>query len=309
MKENIISKEQLIECICKNPIKADTQRELKISQYELNKLLQKYNLTYNSSYNIKGKSKYDFIDECWLNKYWIHSSKSLRDLSLEFNIPLQALEQQSIKLNIHKPYKFDIKTDRLFDLNNPHLWYLAGLTVTDGYLAKNLNSIEIDLTGDSEKLLLSQIQEYFGGQLKAYGVSHRLRIATADLNSFFETNFNIKSGSKTYTAKTPTIICNEDCAKAYVRGCFDGDGYIGKTGNNWSFVTASPDLVFGLQAIILQYTGINIPKNYVNVNGISYPRLGATDRKAREVLCWIYSLDNCFRLERKYQNYLRYYEN
>ena len=88
---------------------------------------------------------------------WINTDKTIVQLSEEYHIPVGALEERYITYNIHKPYKYHINTARLFDVNDLNTWYLAGLTATDGYMPKGGNSLEIELTGDSELVLLKQI--------------------------------------------------------------------------------------------------------------------------------------------------------
>ena len=71
---------------------------------------------------------------------------------------------------LKKPYKHHFNTNKFFDLNDPHIWYLAGLLVTDGYFTKNYDSFTISLTGDSEYQLLKDIKTYYecSSEIKQY---------------------------------------------------------------------------------------------------------------------------------------------
>ena len=110
------------------------------------------------------------------------------------------------------------------------------------------------------------------------------------------TNFGIPSGAKTFSVKTPSAYFNEDCAKAYFRGCLDGDGTIGKDGVSFSILTASEEFIDGLVVLLNQFVGPEYHKRYE-----VYPLVSGGGNTGKRALQWAYSLENCFRLERKYQ--------
>lgn len=291
------------------PNKQDAANSLGISIYILNKYLKKYNIIYEGSGSWKKpKSRFPEITKDWLINNWINTDKSMYQLAKEFNIPYGVLDSRRAKYGLSKRYKLPLNKDKFFDVNDIHIWYLAGLIATDGYIPnKNRNSIELSLTGNSELLLLNSIATYYNtqGGIHHYGDTHTLRIAFDGINDFFTQVFNIPPGPKTFNLQIPNSFPNEDCAKAYFLGCVDGDGCISKSKYSLVLTTASLDFISGLNAII---------NKYLNIDGLIYlekrdnnkqfPTLSIYNWKAKLVCDWMYSIkDRCFYLERKYLRY------
>lgn len=301
-----LSRDELKNLIEKFPFKKDLAKNLGISLYQLNTLIKSHNLNYPRAYRANGKivtKQHIHIDKLWLLSNWVNTDKSLNELSIEFGVPLKLLENRASRLGVSKKYKYKINTELLFDLYNPNVWYLAGLVATDGYVPNNRNTIELTLTGDSELELLNNILDCFecSNVVKTYyGTRHAIRMSAEGLNDFLWTNFCIPSGAKTFIVGTPTSIPNEDCAKAYVRGCIDGDGHIKKNNVCLTILTASEKLIDGLYKLILDYTGISV--NVGIERGYPYIRIGG--KGAKKLLSWVYDGGTPLRLERKYQAYL-----
>ena len=307
MKE--IEKNLLIDCLKKFDYKKDICEYLSINIYELNKLLKENNLIFKSANSQKGKShikNYSFVTKEWLENHWLNTSKSLDMLSKEFNIPSGILESRRKLYSLSKRFKYKCD-EKILDSENPQTAYLAGLIATDGYIPKNRLAVEIDLTGESEYKLLNNLKNYYNidAEVKSYGNSYRLRISTANLVDFFEQEFNLYGDNKSFNVKTPKSFKSEECAKAYVLGCFDGDGSIYNKRFQFSICNASYDFIKGLADIIEFYTKQHLSIRY-NINKQSnkkYPCIGTTDKKAKIILDWIYS-SKCINLERKYNKYL-----
>ena len=112
-------------------------------------------------------------------------------------------------------------------------------------------------------------------------------------------NFNIMSGPKTFKVCTPNKFPNEDCAKAYFRGCLDGDGTVGKDGKSFSILTASDNFIDGIVSMLNTYVCNKFHKRYE-----IYPIVSGCQGTGKKALDWTYSLENCFCLSRKYERYL-----
>ena len=69
--------------------------------------------------------------------------------------------------------------------------------------------------------------------------------------------------NKTFNAQVPQSFPSEDCAKAYIRGCIDGDGSIQKDGRCVTIATASEKFISGIVAIVKHYTGIEANQYYI----------------------------------------------
>lgn len=58
---------------------------------------------------------------------------------------------RATKYKVYKTFKYYVNTEKLYNLCDPNVFYLGGLLATDGYLNKKHSSVEIGLTGESEK--------------------------------------------------------------------------------------------------------------------------------------------------------------
>ena len=214
------------------------------------------------------------------------------------------LECRVAKYGVTKKYKYTLNRDRLFNASDPNIAYMAGLLITDGYLNPKHNSIEISLTGDDERILLQSILNYLScnSSVQQFGKSFRIRLATDGIKQFFFDKFNLTDTNKTFTAICPDNFVNENCAKGYIRGCIDGDGCIShlSKGGSLAILTASKDLILGIRSIVKKYCDIEM--SVYEEKGYWGVRVGG--KKCQVVLDWVYSLENCFRLERKYKSYL-----
>jgi hypothetical protein len=310
MKKINISKESIQEVIQKYPYKKDACKDLGIDIKVLNRLVKEYELSYPRGNFKRGKSfitNRPDIDKFWLIENWVNTNKSLAELSIEENIPLSTLESRVARNNLTKTFKYHVK-DIIFDLTNINVWYLAGLIATDGYLELNSDAISITLKGESEYNLLSSIANYFSDDIKVitYSNKHVLRLSTNGIKEFFSSQFNIPLTRKTFNLGIPQFP-NEDCAKAYIRGCIDGDGYVGKTKFKVTLLTASNTFIDGIIQTLNIYLDLDIHKifSYRNNKTKCYPTMCCSGSTAKKILEWIYDLDNCFKLERKYDDFYK----
>lgn len=305
MKKIVLKKEDLIHAANTFDYKKDAAKYLNCSIGVLNKALTEFDVKFISKPPAKGKDRikdYLFADKKWLIDNWVNTDKSLKELSEEYSIPTGVLESRRVKYKLTKTYKHPLNTDKFFDLEDPHIWYIAGLIATDGYVPKDRNCIELSLTGDSEKDLLQSILDYYEVKdtISEYKENnYRIRIAADGLNEFFESNFSIKSGPKTFDVRIPSKFYSEDCAKAYIRGCIDGDGTISSQGKSFSILTASEYLISGIVDILNEYVDNRYHMRYER----GYPTISGNAKSAKLVLDWVYSLPNCFKLDRKFKKY------
>lgn len=303
-----ITKEQLEKLIQTYPFKYQAADSLGVSVYYVDKALKKYGMTYPRANRLGDKVFYCHpeITKEWMIENWVNTGKSMRQLSQETGISEGVFDACREKFNLKKTYRTPLNVERFFDTQDPNIWYLAGLVVTDGYVPKGFNAIEIGLVGDSEKELLDSIAQYYNAvsRYDYEGNFHVLRISYDGVEDLFEKAFNIPSGPKTYTADVPKSFPNEDCAKAYILGCFDGDGYISRTQYAGSLTTASEKLVRGIQAIIRDYLGFETCVYKEKRDGMYYyPTIAFSGTKAKQIEDWMYSAPVSFKLERKFQKY------
>ena len=310
MKKINISKECIQEVIKKYPYKKDACNYLGIGIKTLNRLVKEYDLNYPSGNFKRGKSfitNRPDIDKCWLINNWVNTNKSLAELSIQENIQLSTLESRVARYKLVKTFKYHIK-DNIFNLNDINVWYLAGLIATDGYLELNSDAISITLKGESEYNLLTCIAKYFSDDVKVtiYNDKYVLRFAKNGIKEFFSQQFNIPLTHKTFNLGVPQFL-NESYAKAYIRGCIDGDGYVGKNKFKLTLLTASNAFIDGIIENLNNYLNLDIHKifSYRNNKTKCYPTISCCGLTAKKVLEWVYDLDNCFKLERKYNDFYK----
>ena len=255
----------------------------------------------------------------WLEDNYLNTDISLPQLERNLGLPKRFLEKLCGWYKIRKPYKYAFNKSKLYNVNDPNVWYLAGLIATDGCIDKFANRISIGLVGDSEKKLLIDISSYFEDTRGVFTI-YRKNVRTGykdyevnnicfsdkDIKKFFKENFNIgrtEEECKTFSLGFPHNFPSEECKKAFVLGCFDGDGcitHLNSKGPTAGLLTASKEFVFGLSDLLENELSVNthfIETKYYSIS------IGVKDG-LEKFLDWIYSY-NGFRLERKYERYLK----
>jgi hypothetical protein len=252
-----------------------------------------------------------WIDKEFLELNWIKAGRSLRELSDMLNVDNRWLESRVQRVGVRKGTnrQYELNTKKLFDITDPIVSYLAGLTATDGYVPERVNKIEIGLTGESEHELLIQLNEYFENTYPIYNYKEnefRAVFSADGIKDFFKKNFNIPEGPKTFDVATPETFFNEDCAKMYLRGCIDGDGGVGIDQQAPQYgtirlVTGSELLIMGSIEIIARHTNIRLEKYYQSKasSNSKYPGFECRGWRATAILEWMYSVYPEFGLKRK----------
>lgn len=186
----------------------------------------------------------------YLNKkYHIHKEK-LKQILKAHNIKPRSLNEQLQYTN----RKYFVNKD-YFNTNSSDVWYIAGFIAADGNIAKYSNSLDIQLS-QKDAGLLNIIAEKlsFTGKVKLFTTQHgdehcRLTITDKDLIDSL-LRFNI-TRNKTFTYSIPSIP--SEYVGDFLRGYFDGDGWVQKDGQQISIVSASKQFSIDLQTILLRY--------------------------------------------------------
>lgn len=253
MRKIEIPKETIEYVVKTFKFKQDASKYLGVDIAVLNRLLKEYNIDFprvNGRRGVDDRQHHLYIDKQWLIDNWVNTNKSMRELAERGGCTESLIDSRRAKYGLEKKFCYPLNRDNLFDLTDPHLWYLAGLTATEGYVPAKHDTLEIGLTGDSEKELIQDIYNYYECTCPIYQYDERhtaIRITAEGLNEFLIEHFIIPQGAKTFTVGVPSSYYNEDCAKAYFRGCLDGDGSIGKDGKGFSILTASHEFIEGLR--------------------------------------------------------------
>lgn len=259
------------------------------------------------------KIQVPFVTKEWLIENWINTDKSLNDLSIEIGVNSSLLEQRASRFGLRKEFKHSINKEKLLDFRNPNVCYLAGLLATDGYLNTNSDFVSLTLVGESEKKLLEDILSYFESTdiVRQYRINNSenirssIRISCRGIKGFLFENFNIPAKDKTTLLGFPESFFNEDCKKAFLLGCFDGDGCIshfGRRSPTAVLLTKSQKFIDGLYDAISSISNVSCKKG--TERGYPYVRLGGKIN-VKNFLDWLYSSTSVLRLERKYEKYLQ----
>lgn len=314
MNQIKITKEDLIECL--NTY--NTQEEI-ASHYHTNrdtiaKLLKKYGLPTNIKQYKINKLKEKYSKE-FLYENYVLKNITLHELEEELGLPNRRLEILCQHYGIKKPYKAMFNLSKFYDLTDPNVYYLAGLIATDGYIDTDGNRVTIELVGDSEFKLLTQIKTYFETpiNIKQFDkgdnyIVNNLTFSDKDIKQFYLNNFNIPSNNKTFNVRFPNNFYNEDCVKAYILGCLDGDGcitHLDKCYPDVKILSASYEFLKGFQKALKEYINIEVNVNTVKKQNsdTEYFEICVCGKCSILLLDWVYSY-NGFKLERKYLKYL-----
>lgn len=314
-KKVIVNREKLEYTISHFTTKSDASSYLGVSIPTYRKLLKENSLVFTPTQEIVNgevvrKRVRPDIDKQWMLDNWVNTNKSLTDLANEQDVSLSVLENRASVFNLTKQFKYKLNAHKLMDVTNPDACYLAGLIATDGYVNTNANFVSLTMVGESEKMLLESILKCFESDdtVKAYGrdtIKYSIRIPCAGYKEFLLREFGIPAKDKTSCVGVPKSFVSEDCAKAYVLGCFDGDGCITHISNRKKpdarLLTKSQDFVWGVHDIITKFTDVKVNKYTVR----GYPEIEIGGRQNLvKFLDWIYSSTSVLKLERKYEKYL-----
>ena len=317
MKRKTFDLETLKIAATTHPHKMAAAKSLGICTETFRNLLIEHNIEFVPVEIEKPKQfkQYPEIDKEWLIDNWVNTTKSIKELADEVGCLDSLIESRIAAFKLKKSHKHSFNTEKFFNVQDPHIWYVAGLAATDGYFPKHFDAVEFSLVGEDEYALLNSIKEYYESQKEV--VQHRKTTRQQDwywlvsyygIKEFFFDTFNIPARNKTFDLNVPKSFPTEDCAKAYLRGCIDGDGYITSDGKAVRVCTASEAFVNGLGEIVQKYTDIEYRVFFVAGSGYAkgklYPAVEWKTNRAKRLLDWLYSLEDCFKLERKYLRYL-----
>ena len=168
----------------------------------------------------------------------------------DYGIKPRSLEEQLQ----HTNRKYFVNEEYFYN-DSSDVWYLAGFIAADGNIAKYSNSLDIQLA-QKDVILLQIIKEKlnYSGEVKIFTTQHgddkcRLTITNKKLIQSLE-RFNIVR-NKTFIYQMPQIP--EKYLGDFLRGYFDGDGWINENGTQISIVSASKDFAEGLKQIYSKY--------------------------------------------------------
>lgn len=197
-----------------------------------------------------------------INKY--NSGSSLQKLSEEYSIHKEliktilkdhGIKPRSLEEQLQYSNRKYFVNEQFFYNDNSDVWYLAGFIAADGNIAKCSNSLDIQLAQkDIDLLQTIKDKLNYTGEVKKFTTQHgddkcRLTITNKQLVQSLE-RFNI-TRNKTFTYAIPQIP--EKYTGDFLRGYFDGDGWINKNGTQISIVSASKNFIKDLKQLYSKY--------------------------------------------------------
>lgn len=234
------------------------------------------------------------------------NDRMVKRLLIENNIPIKSIQETNIsQYNINKTF---------FDVQSEDMAYILGLLGADGCIASSENCIYIELQ-ESDSQLLEEINKKLENErpIKHYITNKGYK----NCKLYFYSKY-IKDRLKEYNlipnkTYSPDFIFPRKLEKKYwldyIRGYFDGDGCIKKTGSSLTFQidSSQKDIVQTMQEFFNQEH--NIPCQ-ITINkkqdGVLMWRLYSYGNNANKIFQLLYSNPSCLKLQRKYERYLQY---
>lgn len=230
----------------------------------------------------------------------ISDSKVISVLT-KYNInQLRTIQQANVS-------KFKIN-ENYFDIQNNHMAYVLGMIASDGTISKN-NMITIELQQDDYEILQNiQLDMQLEREIKFYETARGYKNCKLYFYSRYIKDKLAEYGivnNKTYSDKFVFPKLQQEFIPHYIRGYFDGNGCIKKTGNILTFQidTPSKDIAYKIYDFFTQY---NIKCNVTNTmkTNIYIYRFYAYEDNARKIFEIIYKNKENLFLDRKYKKYL-----
>lgn len=231
------------------------------------------------------------------------NDRMVKRLLTENNIPIKSIQETNIT-------EYNIDVD-FFRYQSADLGYLLGLLSSDGCIASNENCVYIELQ-DSDSELLEDINYRIKNErpIKHYVTSRgyknaKLYFFSKEIKDILGT-YNIIP-NKTYNPKFdfPHKLEKQYWID-YIRGYFDGDGCIKKTGVSLTFQldSANKKIIETIQNFLRTEYNIETKITKTDKTNVQLWRLYCYGQEAQKIFDLMYYSNTQLRLKRKYEKYL-----
>lgn len=234
------------------------------------------------------------------------NDRLVKRLLIENNVPIKTIQETNASR-----YKIN---ENFFDEQNSDVAYILGLIASDGCVASNENCIYIELQ-DSDAELLEEINKKLGNEREVKHYVTKRNYKNCKLYFYSKKikdklrEYNIIP-NKTYSSdfNFPFILKKKYWID-YIRGYFDGDGCIKKTGVSLTFQLDSvkKELLETVQRFFKSQYDISTTITYSQKSsGLKVWRLYCYSTSAQKIFELMYANPSCLRLKRKYEKFLQY---
>lgn len=255
----------------------------------------------------------EILIDNYINKKW-GLLKSGSQFNMSKNLVKRILVENGIKIRdnaeAHRKYSLN---EEYFDTQSHNMAYIVGFIAADGTMRKKGNGIKIGLSAIDKEILEKIKNELNSGRpIREYEDNKGYSKVELDFSSSHIQDELRKYGivpNKTALLKPPSLL-KEDYIIDYIRGYFDGDGSISKTGylNNgveFRIVSASLEILKFFQNFFHQKYGQNLSHIYPRKkedNELQLYDLRYSTNFSKELYKILYT-PNCLCLKRKKDKY------
>lgn len=232
-----------------------------------------------------------------------------KDILTEYKISSSTLSKILNKHKIERKVKSK-NFDKFYDLDNPETQYWLGFLCADGCINYSIresgcNTYSIQLTSKDEEVV-NKYKNYFGEYVNIYKntTCFNAVIGSKELCEYFINDLNITPRKS--LSLNPKIEFTSD----FIRGYFDGDGFVSSNKFNYraSFTSASEIFIKKIQNILEEnniYTRLEVHKHIPN----DYFTLEIERKDALKSLYYFMYQNAKVCLTRKLKNFVSFFGN
>jgi len=271
--------------------------------------------------------EYENIGKVLLLRY--ESEKDLKILSQEFNIPMMSiynfLKKENIydskygkQLRVNETRKYPVDEHFFDNIDSEEKAYFLGILYADGTNSLKDTEISLRLNEDDFEILeklnnLIQPTKPIGFiPKKSNNHKNQRRLTINSKKISHRLNELGMMPNKTFKLEYP-IWLNNELHRHFIRGYFDGDGYVGYNninGESQTSITGTENIILNIQNILINEGSLNKVKTYTrypernnNIRTLTYSGNG----NSRKLYYYLYNNANLYmiRKKNKFENLLK----
>lgn len=201
-----------------------------------------------------------------------------------------------------------------FSFENPLFCYFMGLSLTDGHLDYKNQRVTVSVKNPGAERVFNALLADFKSSVKVarYGVNHdKVTMcihSKALLEKFAEAGISGHKIQRSFNHSLDTEL-SAKCFRMFLRGIFDGDGSIHKTGGTVRMACSS----MGLMSNLVYYANRYLHDDYHVIMGSNqrkksaYPGIHLHKKDSEAFLTWLYIGFPDIRFDDKYARYALHY--